>query len=228
MVQPGETIRVGPGNYTGPFETERSGDPDKPIWIVGENATIVEPRQQDEANTNYVFEFNHDYIVFTGFDVSGGNTTLQTFDASHLRIVRNYIHHARGECVRLQFFSSNNEIADNRIEQCGLEGFDVSADEKNGEGIYIGTAPEQLGDNPTPEPDQSNNNAVHDNDISPRAECVDIKEHARDNRVEQHVPRKRGPRWRRLLLARHRLRFRGKHLHRSRRRGHPHGWRHGV
>lgn len=187
MAQPGETVRVGPGTYPGPFRTTRPGTPEEPIWIVGDGAKIVEPRQDDENSTDYVFVIGHDHIVFTGFDLSGGDTALRIFGANHARVTYNHIHDVRGECVRVKFFSSNNEIAHNRIERCGLEGFDVSEDDKNGEGIYIGTAPEQLDDNPRDDPDQSNANHVHDNVITPLAECVDVKEDARDNVVENNM-----------------------------------------
>jgi hypothetical protein len=90
--------------------------------------------------------------------------------------------------VRLRGGAKGNEIAGNRIERCGLTDFRLGKGRKNGEGIYIGTAPEQLGDgkNPTDDPDASDGNWVHDNLIRPRAECVDVKEHARGNVVERN------------------------------------------
>ena len=53
---------------------------------------------------------------------------------------------------------------------------------RNGEAIYIGTAPEQSGGRP----DRSNGNRVHHNRIAATAECVDVKEAALRNLVERN------------------------------------------
>ena len=55
----------------------------------------------------------------------------------------NEIHHLGGECVRLKYFSSGNVVERNSIHDCGLDDFVLNPGGKNGEGIYIGTAPEQ-------------------------------------------------------------------------------------
>lgn len=60
---------------------------------------------------------------------------------------------------------------------------------KNGEGIYLGTALEQLNDgkNPTSDIDVSSGNWIHDNNIVTEGnECVDIKEGSRQNIVENN------------------------------------------
>ena len=59
----------------------------------------------------------------------------------------------------------------------------------NGEGIYIGTAPEQRSDgkNPTSDPDESSSNWIHDNIFDTQGnECVDIKEGSSGNIVENN------------------------------------------
>jgi len=184
--QPGETVHVGPGIYAGTIQTERPGRAGQPIRIEGDRASLVEQPRAGNS-TDYVVVIGHDYQVFTGFDVAGGDTTLRLFHASNVLVTSNHIHHARGECVRVKFFSSHNEISSNGVEDCGLRNFRVAADKKNGEGIYIGTAPEQVDDNPRNVADQSNANHVHDNNVRPHAECVDVKEGARDNYVERNT-----------------------------------------
>ncbi|MGH9000511.1 MAG: NosD domain-containing protein, partial [Acidimicrobiia bacterium] len=110
---------------------------------------------------------------------------LWIFGASGVRIANNVIRDAAGECLRIKYQAAGNEIVGNRIEDCGGD-FDADDDEKNGEGIYIGTSPEQLDRNPTGEADASDRNWVHGNVIDTPAECVDIKEGASENVVEHN------------------------------------------
>jgi len=80
-----------------------------------------------------------------------------------------------GECIRVKYQAYAIEIAYNDIADCGLG--KCCADSKNGEGVYVGTAPEQLEDkNPSPERDQTNDIWIHHNTIRSLNECVDAKE----------------------------------------------------
>jgi hypothetical protein len=100
------------------------------------------------------------------------------------------LRNAGGECVRLRYFAHDNEISDSTIENCGLYDFRFNGGGKNGEGIYIGTAPEQLQDgrSPTDDVDVSARNLIRRNHIRTRAnECVDIKEGSVRNIVEYNV-----------------------------------------
>jgi hypothetical protein len=98
----------------------------------------------------------------------------------------NEISQADGECVRIKYRSTRNVIEKNLIHDCGRGDFVKNpGDGKNGEGVYIGTAPEQLDRNPTHGPDHSDGNIVRDNVIATNGnECVDIKEGASANVVE--------------------------------------------
>jgi hypothetical protein len=104
-----------------------------------------------------------------------------------LKIQNMTIQNAAGECIRLRYFAQKNEISNNTITRCGTRDFLFDGDGKNGEGIYIGTAPEQLDDgkNPTEGRDHSNGNWIHHNFIDTRGnECVDVKEGSSENVVE--------------------------------------------
>lgn len=79
-------------------------------------------------------------------------------------------------------------MADNRIRRCGRTDFELP-DDKNGEGIYIGTAPEQLDENPTSVPDRSDHNRVEGNRITTPAEYVDVKEAAARTLIVDNVCR---------------------------------------
>lgn len=161
-------------------------------------ATIVSSR---------IIEINGDYLTLDGFTIDGEYApglyrdkliyaigTQPGDGVTGLRILHMTLRNAGGECVRLRYFSQQNEIAYNTIENCGQDDFDGSnacqdPASKNGEGIYIGTAPEQRADgkNPTDEPDASNANWVHHNVINTLGnECVDIKEAALYNIVEDN------------------------------------------
>lgn len=193
VAQPGDTVDVGPGRYGG-FTTVRSGEPEAPIVLRGHSDALGDPDSAivgvgDERLVN----FHHDYITFRGFDVRGGDIDIWVGSpvagdhTTGVRLLDNFVHNANGECIRLKYFSIENEVAGNRIDRCGLTGFDLGAGSKNGEGIYIGTAPEQLYKNPTPEPDASNGNSIHDNVITPKAECVEMKEAASFNTVADNT-----------------------------------------
>ncbi len=89
------------------------------------------------------------------------------------------VKNAGGECIRLRYQTRRNEIAYSQISNCGRYDFAFRGGGKNGEGIYIGTAPEQRGAHGSSDRsvDASNANHVHHNVIDTKGnECVDIKE----------------------------------------------------
>jgi hypothetical protein len=102
-----------------------------------------------------------------------------------VRVLGMDLRNAGGECLRLKYFAHHNEVAYSTFNNCGINDFRLGGDGKNGEAIYVGTAPEQGKKNPTSEPDASNHNWVHDNFINTGAsECVDIKEGSSYNIIE--------------------------------------------
>lgn len=177
--EPGETVQVGAGTYHETVRSVQPGRPDAPITIEGRDAVIA-----GDDDVNHLVEITHDHLVLRGFELRDASTLVYVSGASNVGVLDNELHDARGECLRLKYQSVDNEVAGNDIFDCGTEDFDLDDDAKNGEGVYIGTAPEQLDDNPTDEPDESNANHVHDNRIDVPAECVDVKEHARANVIE--------------------------------------------
>jgi hypothetical protein len=178
---PGDTVAVGSGTYRGLVRSVRSGTPEEPITLRGDRAVITGPRDAR------LVELTHDDLVVEGFEITGGNKLVWLVGTQRVRLLHNWLHDAGGECVRLRYRADGNEIAGNRIEGCGRVGFDLAADTKNGEGVYLGTAPEQLDRNQTDEPDTSRGNRIHDNVMDVPAECVDVKEDARDNVIERNT-----------------------------------------
>lgn len=196
---PGDIIQLAPGTYSEDIITKKDGLPNFPIVITGPKSAIVKG-----AGNGRVIEINHSYIILNGFTVDGlaGSLTNKSGyrdkliyaigkfpgkGVTNIKIFNMDIKNGGGECIRFRYFAQNNEIAYNKITTCGIFDFKFNAGGKNGEGIYIGTAPEQRGDkrNPTKDIDQSNNNWVHHNDIGTYGnECVDIKEGSSGNIVE--------------------------------------------
>ena len=199
LAQPGDTIHLADGVYLQDIISKYNGTASAPITIKGSSAAVVKG-----GGNSRIFEINHDYITLDGFTIDGlyGSSTSASGyrdkliyaigktpgdGVAGLKVLNMTLKNAGGECLRLRYFARNNEIAYNAIGPCGIHDFVFNAGGKNGEGVYIGTAPEQLtdGKNPTADPDQSNNNWVHHNTFNTQGnECVDIKEASSGNVIE--------------------------------------------
>jgi hypothetical protein len=202
LAQPGDVINLAPGSYLQDVVSRRSGTPTAPITLTGPAGAVVKG-----GGNARIIEINHDNITLDGFTIDGlwaAPTSASgyrdkllyalgkaPFDGVNgLRVLNMTFKNAGGECVRLRYFAQRNEIARSTFLSCGVNDFRFNAGGKNGEGIYIGTAPEQLGDgkNPTTDPDQSNANWIHHNSFNTQGnECVDIKEASVGNIVEYNT-----------------------------------------
>jgi hypothetical protein len=142
------------------------------------------------------FTVAHSYYVFDGFSVEGGSSNVYMVGAEpgsyvhDVKVLRSTFRGSRdggtGECIRVKYQAYNVEIAHNDIADCGKG--KCCDGSKNGEAVYIGTAPEQLKEkNPSPETDRTHDVWVHDNVMAPLNECVDIKEGAHHNLVEHNT-----------------------------------------
>lgn len=203
VMQPGDGVVMMDGVYTQDVITVRNGTKEKPITVTGSVDAIL----QGTGDKARIVEINHDYITLYGFTIDGlvGSADraknyrdkLIYIEGKELqegvegvRIVKMHLKNAGGECVRVKYFSHHNEIVGNTIVGCGAYDFLFDGKGKNGEGIYIGTAPEQVEDdkNISRDIDRSNYNHVHNNMIDTQGnECVDIKEGASFNIVEKNV-----------------------------------------
>jgi Right handed beta helix region len=176
----GDTVLVGPGRYAEEVRTVRPGRPGAPIRIVGRpGAHLVGPRGRGRGRLVQVL---HDHVTLQSLELSDANILVWVEGASGVRLLRSRLHDAGGECVRLRGFAQANEVAGNVVARCGRVRFNLARGSKNGEAVYIGTAPEQSGGRP----DRSDRNRVHHNRIAATAECVDVKEAARGNLVERN------------------------------------------
>lgn len=166
--QPGQTVIVAAGDYVGKVRSVRSGTLDAPIRLVGQPGARL-----SNGGASRLFEITHSHIRVSGLDLSGANILVMVSGATGVWLAANTFHDAGSECIRLRDGASGNVVSWNAISRCGLTGFNGS--KVNGEGIYIGTAPEKLSGTAR---DASVGNWVVSNRIDAPAECVDIKEGA--------------------------------------------------
>ncbi|HEX5587891.1 MAG TPA: right-handed parallel beta-helix repeat-containing protein [Acidimicrobiia bacterium] len=180
----GTSIHVAAGTYREALVARADGRADAPIVLAGAPGAAL---LGDAEHSNRGLEVRGDHWQIEGFDVSGQDVGVWVQGATGVVLRNNDIHDTQGECVRMKYFTTRSVIERNRIHDCGLEDFEGDGDGKNGEGIYIGTAPEQLDRNPTARTDVSARNVVRDNVIVTHGnECVDIKEGAIRNVVEHN------------------------------------------
>jgi parallel beta-helix repeat protein len=195
---PGDTVIVGEGVYAEIVTTVRSGTAEKPILLRAEGAVSIKSPKPMRGRLVNIY---HDHIAMTGFTLRDADILLWMFGTRGVVISNNRFQNAGGECIRIRYQASYNRITDNTVTGCGATGFDL-AGTKNGEGIYIGTAPEQLAKNaaervpanaplglPTNLPDRSHDNLIAFNTIVAPAECVDMKEYSHDNVVSANTCR---------------------------------------
>ena len=153
LANPGDVIKLLPGAYLQDVVTKRDGLPNQPIVITGSRQAVV----QGEKNAR-IFEINHSFITLDGFTIDGHYKAEETKSAyrdkliyvigkapkqgpSNVKILNMEIKNAGGECIRFRYFSQYNEVAYNQITRCGVIDFEFDGNGKNGEAIYIGTAP---------------------------------------------------------------------------------------
>lgn len=183
-VRPGGAVVLRGGTYalSRTLRTRRSGTAGAPITVrsaEGERALL----RGWSLSDGRLFQVDHDRYVLRGLELAHAEKLLWLDGAEHVLITGSRFHDAGGECVRIKHQSRYNRFSRNRVWNCGREGFDLARGRKNGEGVYIGTAPEQrhkIGG----VPDRSYGNVVERNIFRTNAaEAVDIKEDSERNVV---------------------------------------------
>ncbi|HEY3560836.1 MAG TPA: right-handed parallel beta-helix repeat-containing protein [Kribbella sp.] len=192
----GATVHLASGTYLQDAVTTRSG-----VTITGPSTAIVKG-----AGNSRIFQVQHDGVTLDGFTIDGLFGSSSSKDGYRDKLVyvmstspgdgvgtltiRNMrLKNAGGECLRLRYLITNADVHDNTIGPCGVYDFKFADGGKNGEGIYLGTAPEQQGENGAPDAqaDRSRNNHIHHNTIATYGnECVDVKENSTANVVEHN------------------------------------------
>ena len=187
QAKPSDVICLSGGTYS-PQETltiKTSGENDHPITLrsaPGQHAIIDGPDSDPALELQQA-----NWWSLTDLEITGSDILLRLNESSDNEITRSVFHDAGGECIRFRDQSQRNRFTDNVVYTCGLQGFNVEEGHKNGEGLYIGTAPEQRKriDGAL---DHSNNNIVERNWFrTDGSEAVDIKEDSEQNIVRNNV-----------------------------------------
>jgi hypothetical protein len=203
--KPGDVIDLAAGVYLQDIKTVRDGRPGQPIIIRGPADAVIKG-----AGAGRVIEINHDYIEVHGFTIDGRHASEERVESYRdkliyvvgtgpsenvegFRAIGMRLRNAGGECLRLRYSTQRSEIAHSTFERCGIYDFVFNDDRKlkpkNGGGVYIGTAIEQIGDWGVPDgrPDNSNENWIHHNTFDTQSnQCVEIKEGSSLNIVEHN------------------------------------------
>jgi parallel beta-helix repeat protein len=202
----GDTIRLAGGTYEQNVVFDgRNGTASQPITLTGPPEAIVKGDASD--NSYRVVEISRDYITLDGFTIDGlngpadnplsyreqlvyveGEASADLLDVRGVRILNMTLLNAGQECVRLRARTQGSEVGNSTISNCGVCDFVFGCTgNKNGEGIYIGTDPDQLVTRDTTD-DPSNENHIYGNTINTKgSECVDIKEGSEGTLVEQNI-----------------------------------------
>jgi len=213
VASPGQTIQVRPGTYDEKLTTVRSGTAENPITITGPPEALVTGNHDDYG----LVRIHHSHIHITGLSFEGliesnpdrlrsyiDGQLIQTRPPttsdeylSDIVIAPHRIGYSRKSLIGLER-TENAEIGPLRVT--GLAGADylVGPDsDHNGELLYIGTAPNNLGSDwhPWTEFDQTRDVRIHHLDNSaghPHAEIVDLKPGTHDIVVEYVTDRNGG------------------------------------
>ena len=192
----GSTVHLAAGRYFQDAVTRRDG-----VTVTGPADAVLLG-----AGGNRILQVQHDRVTLSGFTIDGlaGDpdspdgyrgkliyvmSTTPGDGVSGLHIQGMKLRNAGDECVRLRYLVTGADVSGNRVGPCGVHDFVFAGGGKNGEAVYVGTAPEQQGANGAPDarPDVSTGNRIHDNLIDTRGnECVDIKENSTANVVERN------------------------------------------
>jgi parallel beta-helix repeat protein len=172
----GDTIELAAGNYTGEVKTRVSG-----VTISGRPGASV------SSPGNRGIEVLHDKTVIRGITIEKCDIGIWVYGANDCLLEDLTVRDIGGEGIRIKNQSCNNTVRQCDFQRMGREGFDVAAGKKNGEGVYIGTAPEQRGKNTPPDvPDRCTGNLVEDCTFATEAaEAVDMKEDSEENIVRR-------------------------------------------
>ena len=173
----GDEVRLTKGDHEGGFRTQTAG-----VTISGRPDAVVRCSPNHRG-----IEVLHDDTHLRGFTLERADIGIWLSGVSKCVVEDLTLREMAGEGIRLKNQSCNNVIRRCVFERMGRTGFDVAKGKKNGEGVYIGTAPEQREKNDPPDvPDRCLRNVVEDCTFQTEAaEAVDIKEDSEQNIVRR-------------------------------------------
>lgn len=184
--QPGDLIQLANGTYSGHFMTQRSGTSQLPIILCGSSDAIL-----NGGSISSVYGLHlkgASYWKLVGFTVTNAQKGIMLDRASHNILQHVTVHDIGNEGVHFRDFSSGNVLRDSHIYRTGR------VTPQYGEGLYIGTAPNNWCSFSSCLSDASNANQALNNLIEDTAaESVDIKEGSSGGVVSGNTFRRAGP-----------------------------------
>ncbi|CAN0035905.1 unnamed protein product, partial [Ectocarpus sp. 12 AP-2014] len=188
------------------------GTEDEPITIRNELGTSAEDCVLRGDDRSRVLEVLHNHYIIQGFTIDGDDgsgdykeqllyiegsrdpSEVDGVDSSitGVHVQGMVLKNAGKECLRIRYFATNCVVQVNEIGPCGIEDFQQDSDGSNGEGVYIGTALNQIDEkNGDDVVDECTGIVVMNNEIDtqacslrqPGSEGVDIKEGSYGNVV---------------------------------------------
>ncbi|MBS1564979.1 MAG: coagulation factor 5/8 type domain-containing protein [Bacteroidetes bacterium] len=167
--QPGDSIVLANGTYSGKFVLAVSGTAADRIIVQGSRSAILDA---GDTNTGYVLSLQGNYCTVRGFTVRNGLKGIMADGVTQNLIDSIRVYNIGEEGIHLRTYSSNNTIQRCEVSNTGLKTPDY------GEGIYIGSAKSNWATYTGGNPDHCDSNKVLNNHIGPSvaAECIDIKE----------------------------------------------------
>lgn len=177
LANPGDSIHLKPGTYTGPLIIKASGVEDKPIWICGPRhnsasgpgrATISSAKTPGK----YVIHIQGaHHVQIHDLTAAHGLKGVVLDRAHHVSLVRLRVRNTGHEAVHFRTNSQHNTLADSDLADTGHK---VA---RYGEGVYIGSAVSNWCKYTDCAPDRSDHNVVRNTTVAKvRAEAIDIKE----------------------------------------------------
>ncbi len=194
VANPGDTIILMPGKYKENLKITKGGKKGKPIKLIGMPGSVILGNGKPGGKVVYV---EGNFIELINLNINGQFKSCLKPQCFHdklvyvkgkptgyvegFKLINCRLENALGECVRLKYVK-NSEIIGNSIYRCGLRDFffKLRPGKKNGEGIYVGTAPEQSGKHP----DRTENILIESNYIATYgSECIDVKENSSNIKI---------------------------------------------
>lgn len=172
-VQPGDTIQLAAGTYSGKFTT--TVDANSSAWIVLKGPSTGSPAILNCGSTSggyglYLNTANFWSVKYLTVKNCAKGIVLDESD--HVTLDHVTVQQIGQEGIHLRTFSSANTIQYSTVTNTGL------TSPGTGEGIYVGSSESNWGSYTNGVPDESNDNRILYNKLGPnvRAEGIDIKE----------------------------------------------------
>ncbi|GGV16738.1 hypothetical protein GCM10010182_42070 [Actinomadura cremea] len=175
VAEPGTVIQLGPGTFDGRFLSQKSGTPDRPIFVCGSAKSVLDGGGTGEGYGFHLQDAAHWRLI--GFTLRNSQKGVM-LDGTGASVVQELtIRDIGDEAVHLRRFSTGNSVQYNSISATGRE------NPRFGEGVYLGSSHNNWGTLTGGQPDHSDNNLVAGNKIKATAEAVDVKEGTSGGRI---------------------------------------------